>query len=166
QNGVAQEEASAIIQEYWRAVGIDCELQLLEPTTFINIWVGHQCEDLVLSAFGGGDGSLFVRYSMGYYRGPNIFNMSHVNDPPGSDPIIEKAYEDQNKYVMVNYPEADRVTKEAYAYALNQAFLIQMPAPWGYRIWQPWVKNYYGAGDPKFWLRWAWIDEELKASMD
>ncbi|MBN2238437.1 MAG: ABC transporter substrate-binding protein, partial [Dehalococcoidales bacterium] len=29
QNGVAQEEASAIIQEYWRAVGIDCELQLL-----------------------------------------------------------------------------------------------------------------------------------------
>ncbi|MFC1946461.1 ABC transporter substrate-binding protein [Chloroflexota bacterium] len=164
-NGTAQEQASAIVKEYWRAVGIDVELSILEPTVFIGLWVGHASEDLVLSAFPGGDGSLFVRYSMGYYRGPNIFNLSHVNDPVGTDPVIEAAYNKQNQYVMVNYPEADKVTKEAYAYALGEAFNIPMPAPWGYRVWQPWVKNYYGANDVKFWLRWAWLDQDLKEEM-
>ena len=164
-NTPTSEEASAIIKEYWAAVGIDVELSLLEPTSFISLWVGHKSEDLVLSAFPGGNGSLFVRYSMGYYRGPNIFNLSHVDDPPGSDPIIEQAFDDQSKYVMVDYPQADAVTKEAYKYCLSQAFNIQMPAPWVYRVWQPWVKNYYGAGDPKFWVKWAFIDQDLKASM-
>jgi len=165
QNSPTSEEASAIIKEYWADVGIDVDLSLLEPTSFINVWVQHKTEDLVLSAFPGGDGSLFVRYSMGYFRGPNIFNMSHVNDPPGTNPIIEQAFENQCKYVMVDYPSADAVTKEAYQYCLSQAFTIPMPAPWVYRLWQPWLKNYYGAFDPKFWLKWAWIDEGLKASL-
>lgn len=165
QNGPDQEEASAIIKEYWADVGIDVSLELLEPSSFIGLWVGHASEDLVLSAFPGGDGALFVRYSMGYFRGPNIFNLSHVNDPPGTDPIIEEAFNNQAKYVMVNYPEADKVTKEAYQYCLSQAFNIPMPAPWAYRVWQPWLKNYYGASDPKFWLKWAWIDQDLKDSM-
>jgi len=159
------EEASAIIKEMWSQVGIDIDLSLLEPTTFINVWVQHKTEDLVLSAYPGGDGSLFVRYSMGYFRGPNIFNMSHVDDPVGTDPIIEQAFADQSKYVMVDYPSADAVTKKAYQYCLSQAFTIPMPAPWAYRVWQPWLKNYYGALDVKFWLKWAWIDEDLKASM-
>jgi len=159
------EEAFSIIKEYWAAIGIDVEAVVLEPTVFTNVWIGHAYEDLILSAFPGGDGSLFVRYSMGYYRGPNIFNMSFVNDPAGTDPVIENAYNVQCENVMVNYPEADRITKETWKYVLEQAFTIQMPAPWGYRIWQPWVKNYYGANDPKFWIRWAWIDEDLKASL-
>ena len=127
--------------------------------------VGHQAEDLMLNAWAGGDGALFVRYSLGYYRGPNIFNLSHTNDPPGTDPIIEAAYAKQEQYVMVNYPEADRVTKEVFVYCLGQAFNITMPAPWSYRMWQPWLKNYYGEAPTKFWLPYAWLDLDLKADM-
>lgn len=165
QNGSAQEQASAIIKEYWADIGINVELQVLEPTVFIGLWVGHKSEDLVLSAFPGGDASLFVRYSLGYYRGPNIFNMSHVNDPAGTDPVIEAAFNRQAQTVMVDYPAADKALKDVIPYILDQAFLIPMPAPWGYRIWQPWLKNYYGANDVKFWLRWAWIDQDLKEKM-
>jgi peptide/nickel transport system substrate-binding protein len=164
-NNPASEQAGAIIKEYWADVGIDLELQVLEPTIFIGMWVGHQAEDLMLNAWAGGNGALFVRYSLGYYRGPNIFNLSHVNDPPGTDPIIEAAYKKQEEYVMVNYPEADRVTKEVFVYCLGQAFNIQMPAPWSYRMWQPWLRNYYGEGPTKFWLPYAWLDLTMKEDM-
>lgn len=164
-NDPPSEQASAIIKEYWADIGIDVELQVLEASIFIGMWVGHQSEDLMLNTWAGGDGALFVRYSMGYFRGPNIFNVSHVNDPPGTDAVIEEAYGKQEQYVMVNYPEADRVTKEAYAYCLSQAFNIQMPAPWGYRVWQPWLKNYYGELATKFWLQYAWLDLDLKEEM-
>ena len=161
-----QEQAASIMKEYWADVNIELELQVLEPSIYIGMWVGHQVEDLFLSNAPGGTGALFVRYSMGYFRGPNIFNNSHVNDPPGTDPIIEAAYQEQCKYVMVDYPAADRVTKEAYVYTLGEAFLIPMPAPWGWRVWQPWMKNYYGEGGGyKFWLKYAWVDQDLKESM-
>jgi peptide/nickel transport system substrate-binding protein len=165
QNNPTSEAAGAIIKEYWADVGINLELQVLEPSIFIGIWVGHDFEDLMLNSWAGGDGALFVRYSLGYYRGPNIFNLSHVNDPPGTDPIIEAAYEKQEQYVMVNYPEADRVTKEVFVYCLGQAFNIQMPSPWSYRVWQPWLKNYYGEGATKFWLQYAWLDLDLKEDL-
>jgi len=73
--------------------------------------------------------------------------------------------QEQAKYVMVDYAKADEVTKAAYKYCNEQAFLITMPAPWGYRVWQPWLKNYYGADSLKFWLQWVWLDEDLKTEM-
>ncbi|MBN2240573.1 MAG: hypothetical protein JW712_12435, partial [Dehalococcoidales bacterium] len=164
-NSPASETAFSIISEYWSKVGIEVEPVLHEPTVFTNVWIGRTYEDLILSSLPGGDGSLFVRYSMGYFRGPNAFNLSCVNDPVGTDPVIENAYDVQCANVMVNYPAADAITKETWKYVLEQAFLIPMPAPWGYRIWQPWLRNYYGAGATKFWLRWAWIDQDMKNDM-
>jgi peptide/nickel transport system substrate-binding protein len=164
-NNTASEEASALLKNYLADINIELELTPIEPSIFFGMFWQHKTTDWVLNGFAGGDGSFFARYSMGYYRGPNAFNVSHVDDPVGTDPIIEQAYNDQCKYVMVNYPEADRVTKEAYKYCIEQVFNIPMPAPWAYRIWQPWLKNYYGEYDPKFWLRWAWIDQDLKAEI-
>jgi peptide/nickel transport system substrate-binding protein len=163
-NNTASEEASAILKEYLADIGIDLDLKPIEGGLFMNIfWSGNT--DWVLNSWPGGNGAFFVRYSMGYFRGPNAFNTAHVNNPEGSDPVIEKAFEEQAKYVMVDYAKADEITKAAYKYCIEQAFLITMPAPWGYRVWQPWLKNYYGADDMKFWLRWAWIDEGLKKSL-
>ncbi len=164
-NSPASETAFSIIKEYWADVGIEIEPVLLESSVFFGVWVNRSYQDLFLSAFPGGDGSLFVRYSMGYFRGPNIFNLSFVNDPIGSDPIIEHAFDVQSQTVGVDYAAADAITKETWKYVLEQAFLIPMPAPWGYRIWQPWLRNYYGANDVKFWLRWAWIDQDMKFDM-
>ncbi len=165
QNTPEMEEMASLVKAYWDEVGIDLSLNVVEASIFTGMWVGYAVEDLMLSRYPGGTGALFVRYSMGYYRGPNFFNMSHVNDPPGTDPIIENAYNVQNENVMVNYEEADRVTKETWKYVLGEAFTIQLPAPWGYRVWQPWLKNYFGEAQCKWWVQYAWIDEELKASM-
>ncbi|MBN2074232.1 MAG: ABC transporter substrate-binding protein [Dehalococcoidales bacterium] len=164
-NDTASEEAAAIAKEYLGEIGIDLELSPIEPGLFFNIFWGGDPQNWILSNLAGGNGAFFVRYSMGYFRGPNVFNTAHVNNPIGSDPIIEKAFEEQAASVMIDYPKADEITKAAYKYCVEQAFLVTMPAPWGYRIWQPWLKNYYGEGDMKFWLQWAWIDEDLKAEL-
>ncbi len=165
QNSPAMEESASLIKSYWDEVGIDIELQIVEPSIFTSMWTGREVEDLMLSQYPGGTGALFVRYSLGYYRGPNFFNMSHVNDPVGTDPTIENAYNIQSQTVMVDYPTADKALKDVIPYILEQAFLIQMPAPWGYRVWQPWLKNYYGEPQLKWWLQYAWVDQDLKTSM-
>ena len=159
--------AAELLKNYWGAVGIDVEINVLEPTAWTGTWAAHKNVNLLMthSIYSGGDAALFVRYSMGYYRGPNIFNISHVDDPIGSDPTIEAAYNKQAENVMVNFPAADQAFKDVVPYILEQAFLISMPAPHGFRIWQPWMKNYYGENAQKFWLQYTWIDQNLKDSM-
>jgi peptide/nickel transport system substrate-binding protein len=164
-NSTASETAISLIIDFWEDINITVNPIVLEASIFNSVFWNHDYDTLMLSSLPGGDGSLFVRYSMGYFRGPNTFNMSFVNDPAGTDPVIEHAYDVQCANVMVNYPEADAITKETWKYVLEQAFLIPLPAPWSYRIWQPWVRNYYGSGDIKFGLKWLWIDEEMKAEM-
>jgi peptide/nickel transport system substrate-binding protein len=164
-NSTASETAISLLISYLEDLNITINPIVLEPSIFNSVFWNHDYDTMMLSASPGGDGSLFVRYSMGYFRGSNAFNMSFVNDPTGSDPVIEHAYDVQCANVMVNYAEADAITKETWKYVLEQAFLIPLPAPWSYRIWQPWVRNYYGSGDIKFGLKWLWIDEEMKAAM-
>ncbi len=160
-------QAAELLKAYWADVGIDVEIDVNEPSAWTGRWARHQEEDLLMthSIFSGGNADLFVRYSLGYYRGPNVFNISHVNDPPGTDPVIEAAYEKQAENVMVNYPAADKAFRDIVPYILENAFLIQLPAPWGFRVWQPWLKNYYGEGISKFWIQYAWVDQDLKEKM-
>ncbi len=165
QNSPESEQAAAIIKEYWAAIGIDLQVTIQEPVVFVNTWVSHQSEDLILSSFPGGSASLESRYSLDYFRGGSFFNMSHVNNPPGTDPTIETAYNTIRQNIMINYPAADQSFKDVVPYILENAFLIPMPAPWGYRIWQPWLKNYYGESDLKYWLKYAWIDQDLQYAM-
>lgn len=166
QNLPTSDTAFALMKEYMSAVGIELDPVVLEYSAFQGVWAGHTYgDDLILSAYPGGDGSFFVRYSMGYFRGPNLFNLSQADNPIGTVPEIEAAYEGQAKNVMIDYPAADAITKETWKWVLEQAYLIPMPAPWGYRVWQPWLRNYYGASDLKFWLKWVWIDQAMKTSM-
>ena len=73
--------------------------------------------------------------------------------------------EDVQKVVMVNYPKAEELTKELNLYTLSQAFLIPTPAAYGYILWQPWIKSYYGEGATHHWLQYIWIDGALKKSL-
>ena len=164
-NNARTEEASAILKDYLGKIGIELELQPVEFGIWQGMFWGGDVQDWAIDANPGGNGALFVRYSMGYFRGPNVFNMAHVNNPEGSEPVIEDYYQQQAKYVMVDYAKADEVTKAAYKYCIEQNFLIPMPAPHGYRVWQPWLKDYFGIGGDKFWLQWAWIDQNLKDEM-
>ncbi|MCK4722233.1 MAG: ABC transporter substrate-binding protein, partial [Dehalococcoidia bacterium] len=64
----------------------------------------------------------------------------------------------------------DQIHRELMPYLLEQAYVIQLPAPYGYRFWWPWVQNYSGEASVGFYnvgnySKYVWIDQELKESM-
>ena len=154
-----------IIKEDWSKVGVELEIQPKEGGVFWSIWGPRNFEELMLTASCGGNGVMWVRYSFGYYRGPNAFNISRADDPIGSDPTIEAAFLAQEKVINVDFAECDRLMKNLIPYLIDKVFLIQMPAPYGYRLWQPWIKNYYGEGVDKISIQYMWIDRDLKEKM-
>lgn len=161
------QDMAEIIKSQWAKVNIDVEIQPKETGVFFGIWVPGNFEDLIMTGPGlaGGNGSLFARYSFGYYRGPNAFNTSHVNNPIGTDARIEEAFRAQEKVINVDFPACDKLMKDLIPYILDQAFLVPTVAPYAYKMWQPWMKNYYGEGAAKYWISFAWIDQNLKSKM-
>lgn len=153
------------LKAMWAEVGVDLTIQLKEPGAFSTIWTTRSFDDLLLTQNCGGDNALFVRYSFGYFRGPNSYNISYVNDPPGTDTIIETAFEEECKYINVDFAKCDQLHKDANVYILGQAFLIPTPAAYQYRMWQPWLKDFYGEGASKHWVQYVWIDKNMKSSL-
>ena len=153
------------IKAMWIKVGVDVEILIKENAVFSQIWAKRDYEDMMMTANCGGNNALFVRTSFGYFRGTNSYNISYVNDPPGSDPVIEKAFEDENKYINVDFAAVDKVHKDANVYILGQAFLVPTPAPYVHRVWQPWIKNYFGEGPSKLWIQYMWVDRDLKEKL-
>jgi peptide/nickel transport system substrate-binding protein len=160
----ASSDLAAVLKDQWAKVGITLTLDVKDALLFSSMFATRNYEELYFSTFPGGSGALFTRYGNNYFRGPNNFNLSYANDPPGSDPTIEGYFQDVQKYVQVNYPKAEEIMKNLNLYTLSKAFLIPTPAPYVYTMWQPWINNYYGEGSVKYWLEYLWIDQNLKTS--
>ena len=104
-------------------------------------------------------------------RGTSVNNPSHINEPPGTDPVIESTFQAMEKVNMINQPEFFRLFKEMRPHLLEQAYVIVRPAPYTYNLWWPWLKNFYGQSTSNAnattlrFVRYHWIDQELKKSM-
>jgi peptide/nickel transport system substrate-binding protein len=153
------------IKAMWIKAGVDVEIQIKENAIYQQLWTSRTYDQMLMTRNAGGNNALFVRTSFGYFRGTNSYNISYVNDPPGSDPVIEKAFEDELKAINVDFPLIDKIHKDANVYILGQAFLIPTPADLVNRVWQPWIKDYYGEGPGKLWMQYIWVDRDLKEKM-
>ncbi len=153
------------IKAMWDKVGVNIEIQIKENAVFQQIWTARNFDDMMMTVNAGGNNALFVRTSFGYFRSTNSYNISYVDDPPGADPVIEKAFEEENKYINVDFAKIDQIHKEANVYILGQAFLVPTPAPYVNRVWQPWIKDYFGEGPSKLWVQYIWIDQNLKEQL-
>jgi len=153
------------LKAMWAKVGVKVDIQLKEVGAYNTIWTTRNFDDTLLATNCGGDNALFVRYSFGYFRGPNSYNISYVNDPVGSDAVIEAAFQEESKYINVDFAKLDQIHKDTNVYILGQAFLIPTPAPYQYRMWQPWLKNYYGESAAKDFIQYIWLDQTMKSSL-
>ena len=153
------------IKAMWIKVGVDVDIQIKENAVFQQLWATRSYPETMMTMNAGGNAALFVRYSFGYFRGTNSYNISYADDPVGSDPVIEKAYQDLNKAINVDFPGCDKIIKDINPYILGQAFLVPAPAPYVHRVWQPWLKDFYGEGPAKLWLQYVWLDRTMKEQM-
>lgn len=157
-------DSASAIKAMWAKVGVDVELQPREGAIYRSINSARSHDDMVFRTASDMT-SLSLRYVFSGYRGPSVNNPSYIDDPYGKDPVIEKAYQDIQKTIFVDWKKADSLIRDLIPHVVEQAYYIPFPTPYVYRIWQPWVKNTYGESNAEGMILHNWIDQDLKEKM-
>jgi peptide/nickel transport system substrate-binding protein len=139
----------------WAKVGIDLEVQLRETAAWMAIVSVTRGYDEMLA-------------SAAYVTFPNYLAFSAFRGATSgsyvSDPAVETAYQQMQKQIIINMPEADRLHREIMPYIVEQAYYIPRPSPSLYAAWWPWLKNHHGETQLRF-SSYYWIDQNLKREM-
>ncbi|MBI4181197.1 MAG: ABC transporter substrate-binding protein [Chloroflexi bacterium] len=143
----------------WAKVGVDLEVKVLADALFTSTYLKKTQEEM--TSYGRVTGNPHV--GMTVIKG-NTWNLSEVNDPG-----IAKLY-DQMNAAYFDIPKRKSIMKEANLYILDKSWYITPPVPFTYYFWQPWVKNYHGESSVGMFnsanfIKYVWIDQELKKSM-
>ena len=152
-------------------IGINMELNILDYPVYSSISRARNYgpyEILYTTDSGNGTYLKFLDF-----RGPNSYNPSYINDPPGSDPVIEAAYQSLAQYYDTFVTDETPMLathKNLMPYLLEQAYCIPSPSANYWCLWWPWVKNYYGTYACGYYnyantVKYRWIDQDLKREM-
>ncbi len=150
----------SIFKDMWAKVGVELVIDVREVGVFNQIAGTRAHEEMIYRYQWTSWPWMFGMIGV---RGSNTFNYSYINDPPGSDPILEEYYEKLNENMIKDMPEVYRLLEELRPYFMEQAYVIPRPTPYMYNLWQPWLKNFYGFTATGY--KYHWIDQELKKEM-
>ena len=161
QNTSTRIDEMSIIKDMWSKVGVDVTLDVKEAGQYAPlVAAGTPYEEMV---FRLQTSPFLMHLYQAYTRGPAILNISHINDPPGTDPYLEGLFQEQDKLLFVDMPTVYELVKKVNRYVMEQAYVIPWPLSNQYNFWWPWLKNYYGVGSGI--IRYSYIDQDLRKSM-
>ncbi len=159
-----QVDMFSIVKKYWADVGVDLKLQTIEygasraiynNKTWAQLWpAGH---------VGGWPYDLLPLY-WGLGTTPAVSNTCMLKDPQ-----LEHQYDLMNT-AYHDYNERNRLMAEITPYILDNCWIINMPSPYSYEFWTPWIKNFHGEYCPgniqhyRF-VDFIWLDQDLKEEM-
>ncbi len=154
-------DIASVFVAYWKAIGVDVTLQPVVESVHTSIKYGKTYENIIFSGRGVWTPDQFLSHVPGHQ-----YNQSVVDDPYINEryPVI---------WDVKNIGKDDirmQALKEVNLRALSQAYWIQVPLPYAYTIWWPWLKNHHGEAsigtyNHRMWVRYCWIDQELKKKM-
>ncbi len=156
---VAIDEVS-ILKAYMAEIGVDMEIQTVEPTVFTTMSRAHTYEQMMVMNENPG-----LYYSLAGVIPGDVTNWSRVEDP-----YFTQARARLWMWDLMGKPERSQVLKESTLRQLGLTLSIAFPNPYAYTAWQPWVNHYGGersigrdmAGRA---VKWIWYDQDLKESM-
>ena len=146
---------SEVFQHYLADIGVRAEVETVDFGTFIERRMEHkQILQYMQPMYSDPAGAL--RICTPEFK----FNLSFVDDP-----VYNEMYQQ-----VTEERDIDRLyekIKEMDNYTLEMVYFLSMPEPKCYYLWQPWLKNYDGAGCylGNTLAKHVWIDQELKKSM-
>ena len=145
---------------YWGEIGIDVEIQVTPASEFGPIRTEGRFE--MLSAEQANRPWSSAAAPTGYYSAGS-WNPANVNDPD-----YDAIYEAQ--LAATTLEEAQRLTREAYMYALERHWTIWGGEAQQWNVTQPWVMGYngeiwLGVGQNDSFFARLWFDQELKEAM-
>jgi peptide/nickel transport system substrate-binding protein len=155
-----QVDVLSIVKENLAKVGIQAELDVKET----GVWQTIQRNSTQ-------DEMLMVGITNIYYTTPLAYVSTQIptyNHSRGVDEYIDRYV---NEKITPNNTFKDKELranlKALVPYLLDLVWVVELPSPMEYTIWQPWVKGYSGEysvgrgnhGDSALWI---WIDKEMK----
>jgi peptide/nickel transport system substrate-binding protein len=148
-------DIASVLQDMWAKAGIKLELQPKESGVFGSIAYSWSYQDMILCPMIWGS------------QYPTCLNLMSFKSPCFgyvSDPVIEAAFREIQKHVIIDMSEANRLFRELMPYLVEQAYYLPLPSTLASSLWWPWLKNYHGEtpiGFAKYW----WIDRDMKEEM-
>jgi len=157
----AQADEMSMIQSYLAAVGVDMQIQTLDPGQFAAIDAANSHDEM------------WYGQARGIWA-PNEMLMTkkgmYSNDAIIDDPYYERVQNVVAEDMIRNPDNYFKTMKEAGVHELQSAWGIFVPVPFQYNLWWPWTQNYYGINWTGWagiwqWTKYLWMDQNLKKSM-
>jgi peptide/nickel transport system substrate-binding protein len=150
----------SVIKEYFKAVNVNMEMEVLEQSVFGSVWFGREYEQAVYS-MNRGD----VCYYLWDVQTDQLWDQSLFEDDR-----TRAAVQALKSALGKDDAEVVRVMRDINPYLLEQAYGLWLPGPNSYCMCWPWFKNFHGEwsmGSNAQERQWTfiWIDEALKKSM-
>jgi len=88
-----------------------------------------------------------------------------------SDQYVDDLYKSLRAWENMEKEDVkNKVRRDITLAVLPQVMAVQLPVPYVYRLWQPWVKNYHGEDEMSYvgkneFVKHIWIDQDLKEEM-
>jgi len=145
-----------IIKDMWAKVGVTMSIDIRQSPVVSSITMGGQHEDIY---YGGLSGTNVLKWQM--FRTDSYLNYSKINDA---------RFNEQFEIINTNLNNWDKiceVSKELDPYLRAQAYFIDLPAPYSYFLWHPWLKGWGGEITIGYFntysqFKYLWIDTELR----
>ncbi|MFC2009954.1 ABC transporter substrate-binding protein, partial [Chloroflexota bacterium] len=157
----SQVDFLSMIREYLLEINVDMEIKPLENSVFNSVKAARTHEEMIYLA-------------TTFYWGPWLMHETRV-DSSGCASYWEdeeslRVYDIINRNLGTNDALWVKELHDVVPHLLDEAWGIFVPAPYLYNMWWPWLKNYYGCVSGGYaqgsqYIRYGWIDTDLKASM-
>ena len=161
QGPAARADEMALIQSYLAKIGVDMQIQTLDPGQYNSLNGNNNFEQMWYGTAIGvwaPDEMLTTKKGM-------LSNHAHQDDPYYQDVQASIA-----KNMVANPDAYFKTMKDAGVHELQSAWAVFMPVPYQYNVWWPWFQNYYGINWTGWagvwqWTKYVWVDQDLKKSM-
>ncbi|MFC1965326.1 ABC transporter substrate-binding protein [Chloroflexota bacterium] len=150
----------SIVKDNWSKIGVDLEIDMKEFGVWRSIQAARSNPDM-------------------FVHNPNAINPKQIYSAPNDinntgrvdDPYLNERVGGIFSFENVNNPaEQQKLFGEIQLHELEQMHWIQLPMPYKYNMWWPWVQNYHGVAFVGYigyyrYAEYAWLDTALKEAM-
>jgi len=153
-------DVMSIVKEYWAKIGVDLTIDVKDFVVLQTIQQRKTYTQMMMRSMAGTGPFDFVQIRPG-----GVHNYSFVTDPK-----VLETYQAVNGAYFFDRVKREQIIKDFVPYIKEHAWLIDLPAPYLYNYWQPWLKSFYGVramGYTDYFLhpKYVWIDQEMKKAM-
>jgi peptide/nickel transport system substrate-binding protein len=150
----------SIVKDNWAKIGVKLDLAVKESSVHRSIGINHTYKDAYIYP---------TNHPYAALRFPSLdptnqMNYSRINDAKVNE-VIKRTNEiwPDERGALVLY-------SELCPYILEQSWVVNIPEPWLFAFWQPWIKAYqgeYSVGSCHLYnfVNFIWMDADMKREM-